>query len=459
MALVLVILVVIFLALFFLLMRGGAPSFGQLIIFLLLVIVGILLVRAFAIHVAGWDPNPLRFDVAHRLTGDTIIDLTQFVPGLDEDPRLIQRVDTDGEPKDDPEKEWLVFYRYDETTSKYRVAAGGPFGAAIYDVNRCRPPAIQSYELVPLSYDYVGQDWVTAKIENIIVYTSTQSGSYDRPEVIVAGQTLGVVTDLNIFRKEGNEPSCLDGQAWRDARQRVVCPYPVEYKVLGSFRGNYLIQRDKATINVYDRVGFERSQIVSRKMYRPYEQTGSYLDPDNPTMLLPPVEFGLEFGPGWPDNISQVYYPEKAVLAFYLSLTKDKADLERAQGYLTEDAKKAYNINTDPFGLSTDSTSVARARKDLARVLVYQIQYQPNVAEEQVHAERHVSVMVVGVNQKGKVDDQNPCVVTWRVIGVQNPSALPYGCEWKLDGYMSTCGSGELGDKDSGGQLVGQVTP
>jgi len=29
--------------------------------------------------------------------------------------------------------------------------------------------------------------------------------------------------------------------------------------------------------------------------------------------------------------------------------------------------------------------------------------------------------------------------VTWRVIGVPNDRALPYGCEWRLDSYESTC--------------------
>ncbi|MBN1135341.1 MAG: hypothetical protein JXM73_02080 [Anaerolineae bacterium] len=460
MALLLLILAAVFLILFFLLVRGTAPSLGKLIVFFLLIVDGILLVRAFAIHVAKWDPNPFRFDVAHWLTKDTLIDLTQFVPGLAEDPRLIQRVDTDWEPNEDPNEEWLVFYRYDVATANVRVAAGGPYGAAIYDVNRCRPPAVQSYELAPVSYDYLGQDWVTAQIDNIIPYTSTLSGSYDRPEVIVAGHTLGVVTDLNIFRKEGNEPDCSQGQAWRDARQESACPYPVEYRVLGSFRGNYLIRRNGATVNVYDRAGFERSQVVSRKMYRPDKQTGSYFsDPDKPATLLPPVEFGLEFGPGWPDSIPQVYYPEKAVLAFYLSLTKDTADLERAKGYLSAGAQEAYDINANPFGLSTALDSVARARDDLARVLVWQIKYDPEIEEERAHTERRVTVLVVGVDKDGKIDSAHPCQVTWTIVGVPNSAALPYGCEWRLDRYQSTCSSGELGKKDSGDYLVSQASP
>jgi hypothetical protein len=36
---------------------------------------------------------------------------------------------------------------------------------------------------------------------------------------------------------------------------------------------------------------------------------------------------------------------------------------------------------------------------------------------------------------------------------------MPYGCEWRLESYLTTCPSGEKGDRDGGGQLVGQITP
>jgi hypothetical protein len=29
------------------------------------------------------------------------------------------------------------------------------------------------------------------------------------------------------------------------------------------------------------------------------------------------------------------------------------------------------------------------------------------------------------------------------VIGVENPGALPYGCEWRLDWYQTDCTTGK----------------
>jgi hypothetical protein len=151
------------------------------------------------------------------------------------------------------------------------------------------------------------------------------------------------------------------------------------------------------------------------------------------------VEYSLDFGPGQPDQVTQVYYPEKAVLAFYLNLTKDEGLLNTAEEYLSERAKGVYNIATDPFGLSTDPGSVAQARGDLARVLVWEIRYEPDVEAEQRHQERRVGATVVGVNADGVVDYAHPCQVTWRVLGISNPQAQPFGCEWRLDSYESTC--------------------
>jgi hypothetical protein len=34
-------------------------------------------------------------------------------------------------------------------------------------------------------------------------------------------------------------------------------------------------------------------------------------------------------------------------------------------------------------------------------------------------------------------------MVTWGIVGLQNPSALPYGCEWRLDWYQTNCVPGK----------------
>lgn len=448
-------LTVAFLVLFYFVVRPPNAPLYKYFIFVLWLIDGVVLAFMFAILIFKYNPNPLRLRIAHALTYDKLIDLTQIVPGL-YDINYIRRMDTDG----DEQQEWLAFYQYDvKTVGQGKKATRlGPYGAAIYDPNRCRPPAIPSYELAPVSYDYLGQDQANATVEKMIAYNDPLSGGLDRPEVLITGLTGYIVTDLNIFRKTGTEPDCLQIQSWLDTNPGQTFPYDewVSYANIGSFRGNYQVRRNGPTVTVVDRAGFERSQFTTEKSYRPLN--GSYFKSGTQT-LLDPVEVTLAFGPGQPDTISQVYYPEKAVLAFYKALTRDAADLERAKGYLSDGAQQAYNIKTDSFGLSTASTSVARARDNLARVLVWEIKYEPDIEGERLHSERQVTAIVVGVDKDGNIDYDHPCQVTWRIIGVPNPNALPYGCEWRLDGYLSSCPAGEKGEKDIGDQSVSRVTP
>jgi hypothetical protein len=244
------------------------------------------------------------------------------------------------------------------------------------------------------------------------------------------------VRDLNIFRRVGVNPNCLERQQWQVAHPGEAFPNFLRYENIGSFRGSYRVERDGATVTVVDRSVLERSQIVTRRQYRPLY--GSYFQAGT-QMLLEPVEYSLTFGPGKPDVVPQVYYPEKAVLAFYLNLGKDKDKLKEAQSYLSAEAQKIYDINENPFGLSTDLNSPAKAREKLARVLVLEIRYEPNIEAERLHRERQVTAVVVGVNEQGVIDLDRRCEVTWTIIGVDKPGAIPYDCEWKLDWYYSTC--------------------
>jgi len=297
---VLVILAVAFLVLFYLLVRGSSPSLGKMLVFLLLLVVGAALAYLFLINVLRVDPNPYRLKIANYLTKNKLIDLTQIVPGLN-NLNDIYRADTDGDAADKV-LEWLVFYRYDVTTTQDRVS--GPFGAAIYDVNHCRPPAIPSYELAPVSYNYLGQDGAWPVVENAIPYPDPLSANLDRPEVFIAGVTRGAVTDLNIFRKVGTEPDCLQCRTGSPST-RASLPYGdwMRYANIGSFRGNYAVRRNGSTIVVVDRAGFERSQFTVETSYRP--QDGSYFKAGTQT-LRDPVEYGLAFGPGEPDQVSPV---------------------------------------------------------------------------------------------------------------------------------------------------------
>jgi hypothetical protein len=444
---VLIVLIVVFFILLYLTFRPPAPKPGRLVSFLLLLGVTAALGYLFWTKVLGNDPNPYKQALANRLVENKFIDLTQVVPGL-RTIDSIHRVDTDHDEEAIPE-EWLVVYRYDVATVE-AWAPGGPYGAAIYDTDSCRPPAILSYELAPRDYDYLGQDWAgILGVRNLIRYKDPRSvpldkpasAGLDRPEVIIAGYSRGVMTDLNIFRKVGIDPTCAEIQAWRRNHPGQPFPYAqwLSYENVGSFRANYRVKLDLDTgvVQVWDRAGFERSQFTVRTQFEPQANGTYYQDPVAQT--LHPVEQSLDFGPGRPDDVAQVYYPEKAVLAFYLSLGKDKARLDQAKSLLSDEAQKIYDIRQNPFGLTTAADSPARARDKLDRVLVYEIRYEPDIEAEQLRKDRQVTATVVGVNDKGVVDSSRPCFVTWTIIGIPDDRALPYGCVWKLDWYESTC--------------------
>ncbi len=432
----------------------GAPRISRLLLFLMWLGVSAVLAYTFAIEVLDWNPNTAKVSIANHLTDDKMIDLQQIAPGV-YDLDYIHRVDTDWAPEGENEKdelaaqEWLVFYQYDVVGASSENPKG-PFGAAIYDPSRCRPPAIDSYELVPRSYDYLGQNWASIhSVDNIIPYQDPLSHGLDRPEVLISGLTRGLMTDLNIFRKAGIDPSCLERQEWQrlNPDQCFAEPYQVHYENIGSFRGNHRVRIKGSTVTVWDRGPFERSQLTIEKQYRPNKNNGTYwtdetFNTDRP-VLMDPVEESVTFGQGQPDDIPEVYYPEKAVLAFYLNLGKDAKNLERARSYLSPSAQQIYDIKRDPFGLSTDPANPARARQKLARVLVYEIRYQPDIRAEQLHEDQDVTVTVLGVNEKGQYDKGFVCQVTWTVVAVENPQALPYGCEWGLESFWTTCPPGE----------------
>jgi len=441
---VLIILMIAWVFFLFWTFRAPAPKIGQLLTFLGLLGVSAVLGWLFLVEVLKWNPNPLKVNMSRFLTGDRTLYLGDVAPGL-YDLDYIHRIDADGEGTtgdSDRGDQLLVFYKYDVVTFEDR-APGGPFGAAIYEPDACRPPSILAFELVPVSYDYLGQDAVDVRVANIIPYADPLSNSMDRPEVIISGRSRGVVTDLNIFRKAGvKQDHCLPWRKDSSYPAGLELTSPFNYQNVGSFRGSYKValsdsEGDPSTVTVWDSGGFERSQFTIRKQYRP-GQNGSYLRPEGQD-LWPPVEYSLDFGPGQPDQIPQVYYPEKAVLAFYLHLTKDQKLLDEAEAYLSPRAQQEYDMKSDPFGLSTHPASVARARDALARVLVWEIRYEPDVQAEQQHQARTVEATVVGVNVNGNVDYAHPCQVTWRVLGISNPSAQPYGCEWRLDSYVSSC--------------------
>ncbi len=438
---IILVVFIVWLALLFLTFRPpGTPAVSRLLFFLCLLAATGILAFQFATKVLKWNPNPLRVDLAHWLMDDKFIDLAQVAPGV-YDLKYINLIDTDpigdkesdDESRNDPTgQEWLVFYQYDVVDSAAK-SVEGPYGAAVYGLVNCRPPSILSYELASIASRPLGEDSASVAVQNIIAYrdpVSVASGEpLDRPEVIINGLARNAVTDLNIFRKVGVQLDCLQQRQWRAAHPGEAFPNSIRYENVGSFHASYLIRRDKDTITTLDRNDMERSQIATQRTYKP--QNGSYFKAGTQT-LLDPVETGLVFSTGQPRDVTEVYYPEKAVLAFYQALGSDDSKLTQAKQYLSEQAQLAYNINTDSFGL-------AMGRSQLAKVLVWEIGYVPDIQAEQLRQPRPVQVSVVGVDTQGVTDSQRLCRVTWRVVGVPNDRALPYGCEWRLDSYESTC--------------------
>jgi hypothetical protein len=256
--------------------------------------------------------------------------------------------------------------------------------------------------------------------------------------VIVSGISRGVVTDLNIFRKVGWDENCEPRRAISVTntfphpdtlpmpRQVVVSPFV--YENIGSFRGTYRVDwnPDSGRVTVRDSAGFERSQIVVYRTYTP--KNGSYfqpytlpeVEPGPSRILVEPDEVGLTFGPAKPDEIRQVYYPEKTVLAFFLDLGPDP---DSAMGYLCE-SKGRSRYRPEDFGLTLPLSQ-------LEKVIVCELGYNPDVLGEQNHNDQFVDAKVVEVAKSGGTNDcAQAHKVRCQVIASPNPAARPYGCEW-----------------------------
>jgi hypothetical protein len=435
--LIILLLAVVFLVLFYSIFRTPTPGLDRLLLFLVWLAVGALLAYFFAIRVLHYDPDPARLAIARWITAQKIVDLTQVVPGLPEDLDRIYRIDTDGDNeriKDEAvAREWLVVYRYD-TVVREGAVVGGPFGAAIYDTALCRPPSLYSFELVPVSYDYLGQDGVWVQVENIIPYKDLLSDpggeGVDRPEVIITGYTGPTATDLNIFRKVGYHAACEPTRRAHADPFAETVTLPFKYQVIGTFRGTHQVDRSGSTVVVKDRAGFERSQIVIQRVYTPDPGTGSYLVPLAGTdryVLRTPDHVGLAFGPGRPEDTRDVYYPEKTVLAFFLDLAgnPDRAMSNTCRGMEGGKGKNSYE--PAEFGLEVPLSR-------LESVNVCEMRYVPDDQAERNHETRTVNVKVVET-PKGETRDCSQARSLLCIVDpAPNPDALPFGCEWCLYG-------------------------
>jgi hypothetical protein len=136
-------------------------------------------------------------------------------------------------------------------------------------------------------------------------------------EILVKGSN-----ELSIFRFRENS------EAWDYPRDA-----PPRYQPIGFFRGSGGVSFDEETryVTVVDRAGFERSQLVNRSIYKLNPATDTYWDQFYPPedldrKLAAPAVSTIDFLEGAPDNILDTAFPEKIVLAFYVSTCGSKGE-------------------------------------------------------------------------------------------------------------------------------------
>jgi hypothetical protein len=357
-----------------------------------------LTVGALAIRLLDIDIDPYRVRIAQLLTDERTINLQEISPTI-ETIRHVFRLDTD----QDQENEWLVVYRYDVPAKP----GMGPYGAMIYDADRCRPPALATYELRPYDYDYLAENIGTARLAAPTIQDVAQDGQV---EIVVKFR----YSSLAIFRWFDDTADCNDTD-----------PGKKGYRLLGNFRGTGGVTLDPASgrVTVVDRGIFERSQLGVKRVYRPDSQ-GSYLRSDGKG-LADPVDSWVDFAVGEPLASPQTYYPEKAVLSFYIHLGQDNFDAAR---YLCEDTSAAANFVTDSFGIGQTPGSYSKVR-------IKEIRYQPDERAEQNLEQREVTVVTVPKLLNGS--DGGRRVITWKVNSVPEMGALPHNTRWCLSELVS----------------------
>lgn len=333
---------------------------------------------------------------------EEVVDFHKIVTGplqvLEKDGVL--RLDTDG----DGRKEWVVFYRYDLGPGR------SPIGGAVYDVDTCRPPGITPYELRPIDYDYLGEVSIRAEMRDLWP-------DDEHIELLIWGSGGGTLQELSIFRWFDNAEECREPQ-----------PGQRGYETLGSWRGSGGIKLNGTRVIVKDRDGFERSQLAIKRIYEPDAARKTYRQPDG--KLMEPVECSIDFTHGQLITPTQSYYPEKAVLSFYLLLGQDRNNLRKAQSLIfCENGTCNYTVGKDSFGIPLPP-------RQIKRVVVKEIAYKPDVEAERLHRTREVDVTLAWVKAGEQKEGPGRVRVRWWVRASPKKGALPYDCEWKLERYQ-----------------------
>ncbi len=295
----------------------------------------------------------------------------------------VLRTDTDS----DSREEWVVFYRFDQVNDT------GPVTALIYDV------VVDLDSDLPIVYPYklrIPQENYLAQVQPEVVLIdliSEPAGVAARKELLF--RTSG---ELAFFRVE---PSLTNQPA----------DNPPLYRCVGFFRSPDGVSYNEGNheVTVTSRAPYERSQLVTRRFYRP-GASGYFAA--NSTDLLPPTGSMVDFPSGIPEDILDTPYPEKIVLAFYQTFGKAGADpviIEYLTAQAADEFMKGKLWYGSPFALD-----------QLKLAVVKELRYY---ATEDASQAAVVVVQVVFHNASG---EQSPLIeVRWTLVRVDN--------QWKMD--------------------------
>ena len=374
----------------------------------LLLLMTLILVAVFAVYVGNVDLDLTRVGLAKSSTQDRIINFLDISPDVGTI-RNVFRLDTDN----DKSKEWVVFFKHEAKA----------YSAAVYDVEQCSFPRIVTYPLSPVDNDYVAEEmydsftnpWSGPTLSNL-------DGALPAPVLVILsrdGQTLNIFQWVDLAGR-----SCDEAAA--GARK---------YQVIGTFRGNGGVTLNGKRVVVKDRNGFERSQLAIERTYE--LEAGAFLQPDG--SLRPHIEAKVTFQFDQAKDLRDTFYPEKAVLAFYLALfQKDgaKSDAGAAwqpQDYLSQGKLTPANQTPgQPYALVSSTFGLEGERAAMKAARVVGISYAPDVAAELAHQPQQVTVEAVAIDQNGQSIGAVRHI-TWKVIAEPKEGAAPCGCEWKLD--------------------------
>jgi hypothetical protein len=278
------------------------------------------------------DPMPLLRNMSYQQSLEQLVSFEHAIP-----PNLanklavsdINRTDTDG----DGFKEWVVFYQFDLQNP------ASPVLGTIYDNDRGNPPVIFPYTLRPPNRDYLSEGRVSFSLQNVTKDKNGPNGE-DINEILVNGNN-----ELAIFRFLQNS---AEWDFPRDA--------PLRYQPIGFFRGSggVWIDKNNKQVTVLDRAGYERSQLVNRKVYGLNSATNTYWDqfyqPEELNRkLAAPLISTIDFIGDSPDNILGVTFPEKIVMAFYAATCSTQGEALCRHAKAGWDPKSFLDPNGEAF--------------------------------------------------------------------------------------------------------------